>query len=193
VVDPRVLLEVLDAEARRLRDVAASADPLAHPGRALVHVDLVAEHQQPVRPALGRVAAQAQRERVQRVPLAAALVLVGAERVRRLVRERHAAGAEGHVEVGRAASERADDARRELAARLGPAPLAVERDLVGVGPPGLEPGDHHERVVVALHRERARARPEHLDLARLRGLHPDGRVGLARVAEQRAEHQLSHA
>ena len=64
--------------------------------------------------------------------------------------------------------------KRESAAR--PAPLAVERHLVRIGLPGLEPRDRHDRVVMALGAERPLATTEHLDLAGRVGLDPDGRA-----------------
>ena len=48
----------------------------------------------------------------------------------------------------------------------------------------------HERVVVAVHAERPRGAAEHLDVARGVGLDPHGRVGLARVPQQRAQYEL---
>ena len=63
--------------------------------RDLVGVDLVAEQQQRVRPRRRpRPGDHALRDRHQRVDLAALRVLVLAQRVRRLVRRGHAAGAE---------------------------------------------------------------------------------------------------
>ena len=98
-VEVRVLLEVEDLLARLLRRVAARADELARLRRALVDVDLVAEQEQEVRPAAVRVADELLGEDVERVDLAALVVLVLGVGVRRLVRDGHAARAERDAEV----------------------------------------------------------------------------------------------
>ena len=70
-VEPRVLLEVGDLVARRLRDVAAAPDEGARLGRDLVGVDLVAQQQQAVGPWLPSapaVAARGPRARPPRSP-----------------------------------------------------------------------------------------------------------------------------
>ena len=85
---------------RRARARAASASCSC--GRRLVGVDLVAEHHHHVgsgRPAPGR--GEPLRVDAQRVDALALVVLVGAQDVRRLVRSRHAAGAEHDVATAR--------------------------------------------------------------------------------------------
>ena len=191
-VQPRVLLEVGDGLARRHLGVAARADELAHVGRDLVGVDLVAEQDHRLGP-LGRVLRRHPlRERVQGVDLAALGVLVLGQRVRRLVRRADAAGAEHdprrlRLVVG------ADHARRKPAVAQRPHRLAVERHLVRRDRPRLEPVAQHERVVVALDAERRRLAAEHRDRARRVGLDPDQRLGLPGVAQRRAQEQFSHA
>jgi hypothetical protein len=89
---------------------------------------------------------------------------------------------------------RADDAVREAGRRVvGPVALAVEADLVLVRRPGLEPGDVHERVVVAADVERARLAAEDLGGAGRVGLHPHRRLRLVDVAQHGAEDQGGHA
>ena len=116
-VEVRVLLEVEDLLARLLGGVAARADELARLRRALVHVDLVAEQEQEVRPAALRVADELLGEDVERVDLAALVVLVLGVGVGRLVRDGHAAGAERDADV-RVLGERADARRRQVGVRV---------------------------------------------------------------------------
>jgi hypothetical protein len=162
----------------------------------LVGVHLVAQQQQCVRPRIGLLVGHRERHRAERVDLAAAVVLVLAQRVRRLVRRCDAAGAEHdpHLRVPRVGAK---DGRRERAVRLWPHDLAVERDLVRNRGVGRQAGDVHERVVVALDGERLLARgvialgPD-LDHARRVGLHPHCRLVLARVPQQWAQPELRH-
>ena len=191
-IEPRVLLEVGDLLPRRLADVAALADEGERLGRDLVGVDLVAEQQQRLRPAVRIAAQHLDHERVEGVELAPVGVLVLRQRVRAVVGQRDAAGAEREAQRT-LATERADRARRELGVRLGPAALAVERHLVLGRRAGLEPLDDHQRVVVAGDAEGRLAVAEDLDLARLVGLDPEHGLGLPDVTQQWSEHELRHA
>ena len=190
-VEARVLLVVEDAVAGRLLGVAARLGEGGGAGRDLVGVDLVAEQEQQVRPLPPGQVAHPQREQAQRVDLASAVVVVLAERPRRIVRRGHAAGAERDPQraLGR---ERAEAARRQVRSRLGPGPRAVEMDLVRVVGPALEALGVEQRVVVPVDAERASARAEHAHLARSVRLHPHHRVGLADVAQKGSEQQLRH-
>ena len=191
-IEPRVLLEVGDFLPRRLADVAALADEGEGLGRDLVGVDLVAEQQQSLWPAVRIAAQHLDHERVEGVELAPVGVLVLRQRVRAVMGERDPAGAEGEAQRA-VATERADRARRQFGAVLGPAPLAVERDLV-LGPrTGVKPIDDHERVVVAGDVEGWLAMAEDLHLARLIGLDPEHGLGLPDVTQQWSEHELRHA
>ena len=129
VIQAGVLLEVEHLLARRLGDVAARADELAGFGRSLVDVDLVAEHQQQVRPAIVGVAHQLVRVHVERVDLGALVVLVLRVDVWRLHRQRHAAGAERDAQRP-SGIQGADLAGGKLRVRHRPAALAVQADLV---------------------------------------------------------------
>ena len=192
-IQARVLLEVGDLLARRLADVAALADEGERLRRDLVGVDLVAEQQQGPRPAAGVGAQHLLDQRVERVELAAVGVLALRQRCR-----------------GRGGAARRGRSRRRVAAA--PSPPRVRITLGGNSESGsgqrrspssatsysvrrarLEPLDDHERVVVAADAEGRLGVAEHLDLARLVGLDPDHRLGLADVAQQWAEHELRHA
>ena len=191
-VQARVLLEVAHRLPRRHLGVAAGADEVAHAGRHLVGVDLVAEQDHRLRPLARLLLGHPQRERAQRVDLAAVGVLVLGQRVRRLVRRADPAGAEDdprrlRLVVG------ADVARGILGVRQRPRGLAVERHLVGRDRARLEARALHERVVVALDAERLRLAAEHGHRARPVGLDPDQRLGLPGVAESGPKHQLRHA
>ena len=172
-----------------LRSRGARLDVPLRRRRHLVGVDLIAEQHEQVRP-VGRVGrAHADREREERIDLAALLVLVLRERPGRRVRRGHATRAEGDPQRIVAAL-RADGALGHGVARLGPHDVAVEGDRVRVGRPRLETLDDDEREVVAARRERRGAAAEDLDVARAVGLHPDGGVPLADVAQERTEEQL---
>ncbi len=128
-VELRVVLEVEHALTGRLGRVAPGLDERARAGRHLVGVDLVAEHQQHVGPALARLVAHAQGHGAEGVDLAPALVLVLLQRERRLMRRGHAARAERDLErlLLRVGVERA---RREAVVLLRPDALAVELHVV---------------------------------------------------------------
>ncbi len=190
-VERGVLLEVGDLGPRRLRGVAPGGDEVAHRRGDLVGVDLVAEQEQERGQPLRGLVEEAERERPERVDLAAAVVLVLAQAVGRVVRDRHATGAEDDPRRGPAAG-RPDDAGRERRVRQRPPPLAVQRDLVRRDRTACQPGDVHERVVVAGDVERPVAAAEHLHGARRVGLHPDGGLVVVDVAEDRAEEKLRH-
>ncbi len=98
-VELRVLVEVEHPLARRVGRIAACLDEGAGGGRDLVGVDLVADHQQHVGPALAVVAGHLPGHRVQRVHLAATLVVVLGEREGRLVRRRDPAGPEHQLKL----------------------------------------------------------------------------------------------
>jgi hypothetical protein len=59
-------------------------------------------------------------------------------------------------------------------------------------PVGIQTFDADDREVVALDLEGVGVVTENLDAARLVGLHPDGRVGLADMAQQRSDTHLGH-
>jgi hypothetical protein len=182
LVGERVLLEVGDLLA---------LDQVAHPRVDLVGVDLVAEVQQGARPFLRRAVAELEREGAQRAHLAALVVLVLGQGVRRLVRIMGAARAEDDVD--RPAPDRgADDALGPVVA-LGPDALAVEMDLVRRRDAGLEAGHVHERVVVPADGEGPPLAAEDVDRARTVRLHPHGCFGPGGVAENGTEHQRRHA
>src|SRR4029077_12231597 len=82
---------------------------------------------------------------------------------------------------------RPEHARRELRVRFGPADGAVQGNLVFVLAPRAQVADHDQRVVVPGHLEGPRLVPEDLHLAGPVGLDPDRGLGLADVAQQRAE------
>ena len=82
-----------------------------------------------------------------------------------------------------------EHARREVRLRLGPAGGAVQGDLVFVLGPRPQAADHHQRVVMPGHLEGPRLVAEDLHLAGPVGLDPDRGLGLADVAQQRAEHK----
>ncbi len=121
---------------------------------------------------------------MERVDLTPFVVLVLRVRVRRLVRDRHAARPERDAEV-RVRGQRPDARRRQIGVRVWPRDLAVQLHLVRVLGARLEVVDADERVVVPLDAEGGLGEAENLDLARLVGLDPDGRLALVRVAEQR--------
>jgi hypothetical protein len=107
------------------------------------------------------------------------------------MREGDPAGAEDQIDPP-VRIDRADDAGRELGARLGPAGFPVERDPVLVRRPRFEPLDADQRIVVALDPEGGRAMVKHLDLTGVVGLHPDDRLGVGDVAKDRTQDQLRH-
>ena len=184
-VELRVLLEVEHAVAGRLRQVAPGLDERARGRGDLVGVDLVAEHEQHVGPVLARLVAHAHGERVQRVDLAAALVLVLLQRIGRLVRRRHAAGAEHDPE--RAVLRIGVEGARRPAVVARPDALAVEEHLVLVPAAWLEVAAADERVVVPGDAEGALAGAEDLHLAGRVGLDPEDGIGLADVSEHGSE------
>ncbi len=145
-----------------------------------------------MRPVGGIAVEHAQRQRAQRVDLAATWVVVLAQREGRHVGNAHATRAEGQLQRG-AVRRRADDRRREARLRRRPGAPAVETDLVGRRRAGLQAVQADEREVVALDLERALAMAEHVDLAGPVGLHPDRGLGRAGVAQHRAQDQLAHA
>ena len=128
-VEVRVLLEVEHVLAGGPVRGAPLADELLGPGRGLVGVDLVAEHQQQVGPVVERLVEHPLGQAAQRVDLAALGVLVLGQVVGRLVGGGHAAGAEHHLQrlLLRVGPEAAG---RVLGVRLGPDLVAVEVDLV---------------------------------------------------------------
>ncbi len=186
-----VLLEVQHVLAGRSVCGAPLADELLGPGRGLVGVDLVAEHQQQVGPVVERLREHPLGQAAQRVDLAALGVLVLGQVVGRFVGGGDAAGAEHHLKwllLGICA----EPAGRILGVRLGPGLVAVEVDLVLVH---LVPGQAvyaNEGIVVPGDVEGRGLRAEHLDLTRRVGLHPDVGALLAHVAEHRAEDQGGH-
>jgi hypothetical protein len=79
------------------------------------------------------------------------------------------------------------DHRAWPSVRRRPHDVAIEPHLVGMDSSRLQVLDQQERVVVALHVERACPMSEHLHLGRSGGLYPNGRRCRAHVAEERAE------
>ncbi len=132
------------------------------------------------------LAYHAQRQGVEGVALVAVAFCVRVERGGRFVRDRDAARAEGEVQLP-VRLYRPDHRRWEVAARLRPDPLAVQHYLVLVGLARLETRDPDEGVAVALDLEGTGAVSEDFNLAGGVRLHPDGRLRLSGVAEQRAE------
>ena len=118
-------------------------------------------------------------------------VVVLAQRVRRLVRERPRGTSRTRCAGrGRRPSGCGWTHGGNVAASASrPGRVAVERDLVGVVGRGLEALDADQRVVVAAHREGAGAAAEDLHLAGLVGLHPHRRVVLADVAQEWSNHE----
>ena len=194
-VEEAVLAEVRDLVAGWFGRVAALLDELAGGRPRVVGVDLVADQQHQVGPALVRRPAQVQGEGDHRVRPVLLLVRQGAlacaRRTPAAPRDGHfgdPAGAEGEPERP-ARVRRPEHAGRELRIRLRPADGAVQGDLVLVLGSRLEVADHDQRVVVPGHLEGPRLVPEDLDLAVPVGLDPDRGLGLAGVAQQRAEYE----
>ena len=171
---------------RRLRGVAAPADPGPHRGRRVVRVDLVADQQERAGPLVLAGAGQPFGERDEDVGIDAPDVAARRRLAARPEREPQRA----------AGIERPDPARRP--ARVGrPGALAVQQDLVRRRRARVEPVDRDDRVVVAGDvkgpiRGRRGARPD-LDDARGARLHPDRRVPRADVPQERAEDECGHA
>ena len=190
-VADRVLLEVLERFGRCVRVNLSRADGLTHVLRRLVGVELVAEHHHGVGPERLRLPQHPQPEGVQRIDPAALRMPPALEGVRGPVRRRGPARAEQQAQVA-VGGNRPDARMRELVALRRPGALAVQVDLVGMGPPGLETGDRDEGEMVTLDREGGRLRAQDLDLARLVRLDPDGRLALADEAQHRAHDHFSH-
>jgi hypothetical protein len=163
--------------------VAAPGDAAPGAGRELIGVDLVAEQQQRVGPLLGRAARQLGGRDVEGVE-------AQARREARLVRLRVAARAEqdavapvGGLPAG------ADHAGRVRVGGKRPGLLAVDLDGVGRARPRREPGDRHERVVLARYLERSDLRVEHADPRRIGRLHPHLGGRLPDMTQDRPEHE----
>ena len=101
------------------------------------------------------------------------------------MRERDAAGAEDQLDL-LVLPEGAKDGRGELVVLGRPDPLPVERDLVLLRLAGLKAVDDDQGEVVPFNAECLLATAEHLDLAGLVGLDPDGRVRGPDVTQQRS-------
>jgi hypothetical protein len=185
VVEPHVLLEVGDLLARAVAGVAAVADEVLDVRRDLVGVDLVAHHQQQVRPLLLGPVTHPQRVGAQSVDLAPERALVLRQVIRGLVRVADAARPEDHP-VALPLLGGSNRRRRQRRARLGPDLLPVELDRVPMAGPRLESLQVDDRVVAAAHAERRRPRGQDRHLARLVDLHPERRLGLADVAQERS-------
>src|SRR3712207_6551315 len=181
-----------------LARVAPRADKVAGAPGDLVGVDLVPEQEQSVGPLLRGLAAHPEGERVEGVAgvsssrHAAAHDNAALLRVRRLVRHRDAARAEREPEPA-VRVDGPDLGGREAGICLGPDPLAVEPHLVDVRRAGRTTGEHDQGVVVVFDAEGVRPvrffAGAHLDHTGGVGLHPDGGVRGARVAQERAEDQ----
>src|SRR5919107_1344153 len=132
------------------------------------------------------LAHHAQGQSLQGISLVAFLVRVRGECERRFVRHRDAAGSVGEVQhpVRR---DRPDYTRGEVVFSIRPDLLAVEEDFVLVSLSWLQLCDPYQGVVMALDLESAGPVAENLDLAGGVGLHPDGRVALACIAEEGAD------
>ena len=190
-VQLRVVLEVEHPLTGRLGWVALGLDERLRAGRHLVGVDLVAEHQQHVGPALTRLVAHAQGHGAQGIDLAPPQVMVLLQRERRLVRRRHAAGSERDLE--RLLLRVGVEGARGKAVVPRPDALAVELHLVLVPAAGLEATAADERVVVIAHAERALLSAEDFHLARFVGLDPQHGLGLGHVSEQGSKYERGHA
>ena len=133
-----------------------------------------------------------QRERAQRVVLAAAVVLVLGQRVGRLAGRGHAAGGERDLQLvllGIGAELR----RRELVVRAAarPSRRRARRRTRSARPASGPPRARARSGGPPRRRSSARS-PSTRDLARGVGLHPDDRAGLAHVAQQGSEDQFGH-
>ena len=187
-VEVGVLLEVLQLLARRLVDVASGGDELLHLLAGLVGVDLVAEEQHQVGPALGVVPGHVEGVGAQRVDperVGALLVVGDADPARP---ERHPQRLAG--------PQRRDDRRRERRVRLGPERLPADVDGVGGVGARLQPGELHQCVVVAVCGEGAGGRDvvagRHGHGGGVGDLDPDRGGGLVDVPQQRTEHEGRH-
>ena len=171
--------------ARRLARVATAVQERVRGGRDLVGVDLVADHQQHVGPALARLGrACAPRACAASRPLCRArprpcagsrAARAGPPRGRSRTRPR---AARPWGRCGRRSAE---------SPRLGPDALAVEADLVLVPRARLQALAADQRVVVARHAEGALARAQHLHLARTRSVSTQiDRLGLSHVTQKGA-------
>ena len=184
LVEPGVLLVVLDLLARLDRDVPTLTDPRPDAVGGLVGVDLVAEHEHLVRPAGRRAAGPSA---AHTCPARRVVVAVALDRVRGRVAARPEDDAEGRVRV-----HRADPRCGQVGVGRRPDDLAVQRDVVRrAGAPG-QPVDDDQGVVVPGHLPGALGATEHPDGARRVGLHPHGGVGLADVPQQRAQDEPGH-
>jgi hypothetical protein len=159
-----------------------AGDELACRRARLVGVDLVADHQRHVGPAIGAGFDQGGGAGRQRID---------AFRAGRPVEVPwrdlgDPAGTEG--EPGRPVrAEGAQHAWREATAWNGPADRPVQRDLVLVRAARREAVEHDEAVVVPGHLEGPGGTAEYLHLAFPVGLDPERRFGLADVAQHRPE------
>ncbi len=184
VVELRVLAEVQHLVDRVLA-AAPPAQPLLRLRRRLVGVHLVAEQQQRVRPVVLGLLRHPQRVGVQRVRTQL-VVGRGLHRFRRPARPEH--DPVRQVLIGL----RADPARRELRARLGPHHLAVEPHVVLGGRPRFQVLYAHQRVVQLTDPERPGPVPGDLHLGRGVRLHPHRRGRRVDVSQHRTENQLHH-
>ena len=187
-VELRVLLEVEHALAGRLGGVAPRPMNERVPRRHLVGVDLVAEQQQHVRQLLARLrpacgSASVRSASISRPRGSSSL----RQRVRRLVRRRHAAGPEHDLER-RPPSARCGTARREADRARGQTRSPSSMHLVLVPGAGLEVAAADERVVVPRTRRRCARRVPSISTSHGASVSTQSTASrLADVAQQRAE------
>ena len=165
-------------------------DERARLGRDLVGVDLVADHQQQVRPASRGSSRIAAASVSQRVELAAALVLVLAQRVGRLVRGRHPAGAEHDLAAARPSGRCGWRSAGTRSAR--PDALAVEATSYSCHVPGSSPSSGPARSGGPPTRK-VRSRVPSTSTSHGPSVSTQiDRLGLAHVTQQGAEDQVGH-
>ena len=184
VVEPGVLLEVRDLVVRRGADVAPRADALLRLRGRLVGIDLVAEQEQGVGPAvLGQPGH----------PLRVGVQGVGVEVVVVLDRRRGRVAARPEHQAHRPLAVQGPDPRLRLGRpRQRPHHLAVQAHVV------RRAGCRVEAVDADHARSGGRRRPTCVRGDRgprprtAVGLHPDGRVLRTDVAKERADNETGH-
>jgi len=120
-----------------------------------------------------------------------AFVSVFALRIRLLVGDGDPTGAEGDVESP-LTRERAHDRRGKRRVSRRPAHFSIQPHVIRVLGPRLQPFDPHERVVMPIDPEGRLHRPKNRHLTSFVRLHPDGRLRLRDVAQQRTKDEIGH-
>ena len=177
------------AELRWAALATAPGDHVAQVRRELIGVELVAEHEEMVRPLRDVLMRHLPRQRAQGVDAVSLLDRPALLQPRRFVGKAGAAGAE-HELRGSLRVDGADDAR---AGRIlgRPDRLAVEPHVIGMCAPRIQAGHHDQGVVMPVDAEGVRPLIEHLGARRVR-LHPDRRVVEPGVPEYRSQQQARH-